>query len=243
MLPLIEGSEMKGLVAPYKNANKPIAIDTASLNWGQFIGPIPSQAHLVAKLTTPIDPANPALRPLVAAGMDTAAIDLDLGAAWREASRTFAIAPVTLEIGNLLKVSARLSFANVPRDVFSINPVQAANMAAQIEAGTMELSLHDLGGVDLAVAQYAGAQNVSRDEARRAIIDSIRAGSEKSLGANPAVAAAVDALTRFIETPGQTLIVKLRPLGKVPVLPLMQLLKTDPSNALAKFLIEASTGL
>jgi hypothetical protein len=243
LLPLIEGVEIKGLVAPYKNTGKATTIDTISLNWGQFIGPIPSQAHVAAKLTVPIDPTNPALLPLVAAGMDSTAIDLDLGAAWREASRTFAIAPVTLEVGSLLKASARVSFANVPREVFSINPVQAANMAAQIEAGTIELTLHDLGGVDLAVAQYAGAQSVTRDEARRAIIDSIRSGSEKSLGANPSAAAAVDALIRFIETPGQTLIVKLRPLGKVPVLQLMQLLKTDPSIALAKFLIEASTGL
>jgi hypothetical protein len=243
LLPLIEGVEIKGLVAPYKNTGKATTIDTISLNWGQFIGPIPSQAHVAAKLTVPIDPTNPALLPLVAAGMDSTAIDLDVGAAWREASRTFAIAPVTLEVGSLLKASARVSFANVPREVFSINPVQAANMAAQIEAGTIELTLHDLGGVDLAVAQYAGAQSVTRDEARRAIIDSIRSGSEKSLGANPSAAAAVDALIRFIETPGQTLIVKLRPLGKVPVLQLMQLLKTDPSIALAKFLIEASTGL
>jgi hypothetical protein len=243
VLPLIEGAEMKGLVAPYKNTGKPVTIETISLNWGQFVGPIPSQAHLVAKLTTPIDPANPALLPLVAAGMDAAAIDLDLGAAWREASRTFAIEPVTLEVSNLLKLSARLAFANVQRGVFSINPMQTANMAAQIEAGTIELTLQDLGGVDLAVAQYAGAQSVSRDEARRAIIDNIRASSEKSLGANPNAAAAVETLVRFIETPGQTLIVKLRPLGKVSVLQLMQSLKTDPSIALAKFLIEASTGL
>ena len=243
VLPLIEGAELTGFSGPYKNTGKPLTIDTISLNWGQFIGPIPSQAHLVAKLTTPIDPANPALLPLIAAGMDTAAIDLDIGAAWTEASRTFTLAPVTSEVGGLYKASARVSLANVPRGVFSINPVQAANMAAQIEAGTIEFTLHDLGAVDLAVAQYAAAQNVSRDEARRAIIDSIRSGSETSLGANPNAAAAVEAVIRFIETPGQTLIVKLRPLGKVPVLQLMQLLKTDPSIALAKFLIEASTGL
>jgi hypothetical protein len=243
VLPLIEGGELTGLAAPYKNTGKPISIDTISLNWGQFVGSVPSQAHLVAKLIIPIDQSDAALLPLAAAGMNTVAIDFDLGAAWTEASHTFVLAPVTLEVGNLLKASARVSLANVPREAFSINPVQAANMAAQIEAGTMELTLQDLGGVNLAVAQYAGAQSVSRDEARRAIIDSIRSGSEKSLGANPNTAAAVDALTRFIETPGQTLIIKLRPLGKVPVLQLMQLLKTDPSIALAQFLIEASTGL
>ena len=47
MLPLIEGVEVKGLVAPYKNTGKPISIDTFDLNWGQFIGPIPSKARLI----------------------------------------------------------------------------------------------------------------------------------------------------------------------------------------------------
>ena len=103
--------------------------------------------------------------------MNSVAIDFDLGAVWTEASRTFVLAPVSLELGNLLKASARVSFANVPRGVFSINPVQAVNMAAQIEAGTLELTLRDLGGVDLAVAQYARTQNVSRDDARRAVVD------------------------------------------------------------------------
>ena len=40
--------------------------------------------------------------------------------------------------------------------------------------------------------------------------------------------AAVEALARFIESPGQTLIIKLTPLAKVPALQLIQLLKTDP---------------
>jgi hypothetical protein len=243
VLPLIEGAEMKGLVAPYKNTGKPITIDTISLNWGQFIGPIPSRAHLVAKLTVPIDRTDAALLPLAAAGMNTVAIDSDLGAAWTEASRTFALTPVSLEVGGLLKASAHVSLANVPRGVFSLNPVQATKMAAQIEAGAVELTLQDLGGVDLAVAQYAGAHNVSRDEARRAIIDSIRSSAETNLGPDSGAAAAVDALTRFIETPGQTLVIKLTPVGKVQALQMMQLLKTNPSIALAQFLIEASTGL
>jgi hypothetical protein len=55
--------------------------------------------------------------------------------------------------------------------------------------------------------------------------------------------AVVQALTRFIDNPGQTLIIKLTPLGKVPALQLIQMLKTDPLIALAQFRIEASTGL
>ena len=77
----------------------------------------------------------------------------------------------------------------------------------------------------------------------RAIVEGIRAGSEQAAAANPDAAAAVEAVARFVESPGQTLNIKLTPTGKVPAMQLMQLLKTDPMLALAQFRIEASTGL
>ena len=243
ILLLLEGAELKGLVAPFRNSNKPITIDAINLDWGQFVGPIPSKARLTAKLTSPIDPTNPAAKPILAAGIDKVAIDFDLGAAWTEASRAFALEPVSLELGGLLKASARVSLANVPREAFSPNPAQATAMAAQIDAGTLELVLRDMGAVDLAVAQYARTQNVSREAARRAIVDNIKASGEQTGAANPDTATVVAALTRFVETPGQTLIIKMTPLGKVPALQLMQLLQTEPLLALAQFRIEASTGL
>jgi hypothetical protein len=62
-------------------------------------------------------------------------------------------------------------------------------------------------------------------------------------GSNPDTVAVVEALIRFVENPGQTLIIKLTPLGKVPALQLIDLLESDPVVALAQFRIEASTGL
>ena len=182
MLALLEGVELKGLVAPYKNTGKPVSIDTVDLSWGQFVGPIPSRVRLTAKMAGPVDTSDPVQTPLVQAGIDALALDLDLGAAWTEASRAFVLEPVTIELGSLLKATARVSLANVPRGVFSLNPVQASSMAAQIEAGALELALRDLGGVDLAIAQFARAQNISRDAARRAIVDSIRAIGEQIAG-------------------------------------------------------------
>jgi hypothetical protein len=243
MMALIEGVELKGLAAPFKDTGKPVNIDTFNLDWGQFVGPIPSKARLTLKLSVPVDARDPGQKMLVAAGLDKLAIDFNFGGAWTEASRTFALEPVSVELGGLLKASARVSLANVPRGVFSPDAVQATSMAVQIETGTLELTLRDTGGIDLAVAQYARSQDVSRDAARRAIIDSIRAGSETTTGADPDAAAAVGALARFVETPGQTLNLKLTPLGKVPTMQLIQLLKTDPLIALAQFRIEASTGL
>jgi hypothetical protein len=240
---VLEGAEIKGVVSPYKNTRQLITIDTISLNWGQLVGSIPSKANLVVKMVTPTDPSNPAQRPLIMAGVDKLAIDLDLGAAWTESSGAFALAPATIDLGNLAKAQARFALANVPRGVFTADPVQAVEQAAQVETGAIELSLRDSGVVDLVVAQFSRMQNVSRDAARSAIAEMIRAQGEKVTAANLDAKAAVDALAGFVETSGQTLTIKLTPLGKLPVLQLMDALNSEPIVALAQFRIEASTGL
>ncbi|WP_316205493.1 hypothetical protein [Bradyrhizobium sp. SZCCHNS3004] len=243
MLKLVEGIELKGLEAPFKSSKKQVRIDNVALNWGQFIGPFPTQAHLTAKLAGPIDPSNPALLPLLAAGIDQLALDADLGAAWTETSSSFALSPVKLDLANLLGASANLSLAHVPRGLFTPDPQAAAAMAAQIEANGLELSLRDLGAIDLLVAQYARTHTMTREDARQALVASFKDSSQQFAVDNPDVAAAVEAISRFIETPRQTLTLKLTPRAKVPALQLVQLLKTDPSMALTQFKIEASTGL
>jgi hypothetical protein len=243
MLALLEGVELKGLVAPYKNTKKNVNIDAVDVNWGQFVGPIPSRVRLTAKMSVPVDATNPAQLAFAAAGLDTLALDLDLGATWTESSGAFVLAPVKVEFGSWFNASGQLSLGNVPRGIFTLDPQQATVLAAQIETGGLQLTLRDMGGRDIAVAQYARSQNVSREAARRAIVDTIRASGEKAAAANPDAVAVVEALARFIDSSGQTLIIKLTPLGKVPALQLIHLLQTDPLVALAQFRIEASSGL
>ena len=243
LFPLIGGVEIKGVTAPFRNTGKFVNLDGFDVNWGQFVGPIPSKARVTAKITTPVDATNPSMKALIAAGLDTLSADGAIGAEWTEADRSFVVDVPKLEIGGLLKASARISLASVPRQVFSANAGQAIGAAAQIEAGAIELTVRDLGGVDLGVVQYARAQNVSRDAARKAIVENIRASSQDVASANPDAEAAVQALARFVESPGQTLVIKLTPRAKVPAMQLFQSLKTDPLIALAQFRIEASTGL
>jgi hypothetical protein len=242
MFPLLAGIDVKGVAVPFKNTGKPLNVDLVNLDWGQFIGPIPSKVRLVAKFSGPLDATHPGGRILIAAGMDKMAIDFDLGVAWDEASRSLILEPGAFEVGDLVKLSARVSLANVPRQIFSFNPQQAATMAAQVEAGAIELALRDLGVIDVAVAEHARTQNVSRDAARQAIITDIRS-SATTAADNPDALAAVDALARFIETPRTTLTLKLTPLGKVSAVQLFRLLQTDPLAALSQFRIEASTAL
>ncbi len=241
LFPLIEGAEIKALTVPYKSMEKPLDVDILSLDWGQFVGPIPSKVHLIAKMSGPLDATDLGQQELIAAGIDTMKIDADLGAAWTEASRSFALEPAKLEVGGLLNAAARLSLANVTREVFSVSPAQAMGAAAQIETGPIELAVHDLGVVDLVVAQYARAQDVSREVARQAIVQSIREASTAE-ALEPAGDALKAALVSFVETPGQTLVIKLTPLAKVPALQLIQLLQSEPLLALTQFRIEASAG-
>jgi hypothetical protein len=240
---VLAGAEVKGVTAPFKTTKKLVTIDTLSLDWGQLVGSIPSKAHVVAKFVTPTDPSDPKQLPLIAAGIDKLAIDLDLGAAWTEASNSFALTPATLDIGGIAKAQLRVALGNVPRELFSADPAQLMGQAAQVEAVALEFSLRDNGGVDLVVTQFARTQNVSRDAARQALVESIKAKREQIASANPDADAVVDAVARFVETPGETLSIKLTPRAKAPLMQLMQLLQTDPQSALAQFRIEASTGL
>ncbi|MGX4772258.1 hypothetical protein ACWAUC_21000 [Bradyrhizobium guangdongense] len=240
---VLAGAEIKGVTAPFKNTKKLVTIDTLSLDWGQLVGSIPSKAHVVARFVTPTDPSDPKQLALLAAGIDKLSIDLDLGAAWTEQSNSFALTPATLDIGGIARAQLRIALDNVPREVFSSDPAQLMGQAVRIEAGSLELSLRDNGAVEAAAAQYARGKNVSRDAARQALADDVRMHREEIASTNPDAGAAVDAIASFVETPGQTLVIKLTPRAKVPLMQMMQLIKIDPESALAQFRIEASTGL
>jgi hypothetical protein len=243
MLALLEGAELSNLVAPYKKTGKPVTIDTLNLSWGQFVGPIPTRARVTVKMNGPVDAGDPEPFNLLAnSGLANASVDFDLGAAWNESERSFALEPAALDIGNVLTATARLSLGNVQRGTFSLNPLQAAIMAAQIEAGPVELVLRDTGGVDLAIRQQARQQNVTVDDARRAITDKIRESATQLASANPDVMAVAGALMQFIENPRGTLTIKLTPKGKVAMMEIVQAMKGSPVAALARFQVEATVG-
>jgi hypothetical protein len=242
LLPLLGGVEIRDTVAPYKNKADPVRAEQLSLDWGQFVGSIPSKARLTAKFSSPIDLTDAGFELLVAAGITTMAVNFDLAANWNEEARSFVLEPAMAELAGVSAMSARIAFANVPRTVFSTNPIQAAIMATQIEAGPIEITFRDLGGIDLAVGQYARMQMVGNDVARRAVLDNIAVLGAAMATANPDATDVADALVRFVENPRGTLTIKLTPLGKVPAMQMIGALKNDPAAALARFRIEASTG-
>jgi hypothetical protein len=247
LLTMLGGAEVRGVVAPFKDTGKPINIDNISLNWGQFVGSIPTRVHLNARMAGPVDANDPTQKALVALGLTTLALDVDFGVSWTPASGAFVLDPVTVNIGGLANVSAHAALANVPRTAFSLNPQLAATMAAQIQAGTLDVTLRDAGGVGLLVAQYARTHGVSADDAKHAMVEAIKASSAPTATTNPAAVnpdatAITEALARFVDDPRGTLTIRLTPRAKAPALQLIQLVKTQPLDALAQFHVEVSTG-
>lgn len=239
---VMDGIEIKSVTVPIKDGRKQVSIETISASWDQVIDGIPSRTRLVAKMTAPLDASNPGLLPFLVAGIDKAMIDSEIGTAWSEAAGTYALDPFTLEVGELLKISGRMSLGNVPRGIFTADPLQAMKAAEQMEAGTLEISLRDLGAVDIFLAQHARTQGISREAARSALIEAIKGVAEK-VAANPDAGQVADALVSFVTTPRQTLTVKFTPVGKVQAMQLIDLFKTDPVLASTKFRIEVQTGL
>jgi hypothetical protein len=243
LLRLIGGVEMRNMVAPYKNTGKPVNIDTIDLSWGAYIGPIPSRLRAVVKMSGPVEASDPdPFKMLTAAGFDSATINLDLGAAWTEGTRTFALAPATIELGNVGTLSARLSLGNVPREIFTVDPFEIMVATALIEAGPIEIVVRDTGGIDLAVAQYARTQNLTREAARQAIMDNARRNAAGMAALSSDAMAIGGALARFVETPRGTLTLRLTPKGKVPLMDLIEAAKANPADALARFQVDVVAG-
>lgn len=239
LLSLLEGGELRNLTAPYKKGGD-VTIDLISASWGKFIGSFPTAARLTAKLAGPIDKDDQdPFNMLADAGFTRAAISLDLGAAWTEATRSLALTPIAFEVANLMSASMEVSVGNVTREVFSGDPLRMTLATALIEAGPIELTLRDAGAIELSLKEAARKQSLSEDAVRQAFVDDIRQASQDLAQHNADVTPAADAVVRFVQTPRHALVVKLTPKARLPVMRAIEVAKDDPLELLSRFNIEA----
>lgn len=242
MLTLLEGFELKDLVAPHKGTNKLISLHEAALSWGQFVGPIPTKAHLKLKMTGPLEEKDGEPFTLLRdVGINEATADMDIGLAWNESEKKLVLTPGTFAIEKLFSVEAKTSLNNVPRGLFTTNPQQAMMAALPIEYGAIEIVGRDLGAVDLSIAQYARKQNVSTAEARSTLATDIRTKGRAAGNNDPVSGRLADAVATFIEKPNGTLALKITPRAKLPVMQFIELTKNDPSAMFSLFDIDIQT--
>jgi hypothetical protein len=241
LLRALEGIEIKGLTAPYQNTGRLVEIETANISWGQFVGPIPSRVRATLHITGPImDSDGQPFKQLAAAGFTTANIDLDAGAAWTESTRTLTLSPWFIKLANVGSVEAKGALNKVPASIFSLDQATLISSMPLVEAGPIEIIIRDLGGVDIAVADFARKQNVSADEARRTLVESVTQPAAALVPANPDLAALADATAHFIEARGGTLTIKITPKNSLPLLQVFAMAKDNPAGVLAQFRIEAT---
>src|SRR5262245_57814053 len=96
MLGVLEGVELRDFAAPDPATGRTIRIEAFDTSWGRPpVGGIPSEARLSARLSVPINPADPDvfIRALAERGMADLAISLDVGAHWKEGEQSVILTP------------------------------------------------------------------------------------------------------------------------------------------------------
>jgi len=242
----LAGVEMDDVVIPDRRRGRAsggvVHIVSFRASWGQLAGLLPTTAHYAVKAEMPIpDEDGEPFQALRDAGRNTMSFALDLNSTWTEQARTFVLSPATFEVDNMFSVSLALSLGNVtPGIIFVNDPAKMAAAAAVIEAGPIELSLHDGGVLDFVVTEAAKKQAVSASAVRARMIDQMKLAAGSQPQQNPEFQRLVDGLARFLAGDRSTLKIRLTPKDRVKVMETMELAKTDPIGALSRFTVEAS---
>jgi hypothetical protein len=139
----------------------------------------------------------------------------------------------------MFHASAMLSVGNVPRDIFSIDPAAFAMFSMGVEAGPIEFTLQDTGGLDLIVSLVAKKQGLSVSDARKAIIATVNEFAGPLVAQNGELKPLADAIAAFVETPKGTLGIKLVPKTRTPVMALFAEGQVDPVAVLSRFNVKA----
>jgi hypothetical protein len=117
--------------------------------------------------------------------------------------------------------------------------LQAAIMA---DIGPIEVTLRDLGLVDLMAAEAARLKGQAPETGRGLLLEGLTSAALQQSQLYPGAKGFYDALGQFLQGKGETLSVRLTPRGRVGTLALMEALRLAPDNAvLAAFTVEASS--
>ncbi len=111
-----------------------------------------------------------------------------------------------------------------------------------VEAGPIELSLRDLGFVDVLAAEMARERGAAPETGRALLLENM-AMKRQALGStSPEVEKLLQAVDRFVQGKGETLTIKVTPKSRVGLMEIMEASKVSPDALLAKFSIEVMTG-
>jgi len=244
LLSLIQGIDVKDVAVPDPATRRLIKVDTFNASWGQYVDGIPTQARVTFKFGAPISAfgQEPLFRTLASTGVSTLAVVFDLGSVWTEATQAVTLEPGTLEISNLFAISLKASLKNVTRDALSLDPMKSMAAMFLVEAGPIELSLRDLGFVDVLAAEIAREKGAPPETGRALLLESATMKRQGLASPSPDVEKLFQAVDRFLQGKGETLTIKVTPKSRVGLMELIMAANASPDSLLASFNIEVTTG-
>jgi len=111
-----------------------------------------------------------------------------------------------------------------------------------VEAGPIELSLRDLGFVDVLAAEIAREKGAPPETGRALLLESATMKRQGLASPSPDVEKLFQAVDRFLQGKGETLTIKVTPKSRVGLMELIMAANASPDSLLASFNIEVTTG-
>jgi hypothetical protein len=244
LLSLLQGIEVKDVAIPDPATRRLIKVDTFTASWGQYVDGIPTQGRVTVKVGVPLSAfgQEPLFQTLASNGVSSLTVAFDLGSVWTEASQALTVEPGTLEISNLISVSLKASLKNVTRDALSLDPMKSMPAIFLVEAGPIELSVRDLGLVDLLAAEMAREKGAAPETGRALLLESMAMKRQGLASTSPDLEKLFQAMDRFVQGKGETLTIKVTPKSRVGVMELMTASQVSPDALWNSFNIEVATG-
>jgi hypothetical protein len=248
MLKFLQGFEMRDFLPPKEGAGMAPAVEVKlfQASWGQFVGVVPTKLRFTARATMPTDANEPAfLKDLAKLGLRSLTLSYDLGSDWSGLTRMLEVKPIALEIEKLFAFSAAWTLANVPSEIFELDPARFdpdrfEALTGKVEAGRIELSFRDDGAVTLGIAEFARNQGVTPADAQKMLIDEMNKDLRTKLRSSPEALSIINAIQRLLEQPGSTLTIALTPKRQVTVNQIVEQFGIDPNMVLSNFNVEAN---
>jgi hypothetical protein len=238
---LLESVELVDLIAPDERSggSQTFQVATFKASWGQLSGSFPTTSRVSMTATAPIGPGEPdSFKALRDAGRRSITFTLEAATAWSETTRKLTVDPVSLTLDDLFSASLVASVDNFSLNVAFSDPAQFA--PGNIEAGSIQLIVHDEGVLDFAIRAQAKQQGLPLETTRRTLIEQLYAKTRDASQQSPELQKLIDAFGQFMATNHGTLQISLEPKGHVNVMQLLDLAKTDPASALARFTVDTA---
>lgn len=236
MLRSMEGIEVKGLVSETL-PSKVVRIDALSLDWGAFMGLVPTRLGIrMTGLNVPLTAEDTASFGYGAdLGMDRVTMGMDMAIAYDDAARSIRLKPGAFSIAKAFSADLNLSLLNVRANAFE-DPIAALAAAQRITVGPLGLRLSDDGLVAMVLKARADSTGATPDAVRSELVGLLAKAGAELAPLYPEAPSLATALASFVEKPG-TLDIRLEPLSD---LKLMDLIAADPASLLREFRITAT---